>query len=57
MIKSNIYLCIYLSGFIKGDNVKIKRKVSPFFFLLPVYLSFIAVVSLFFARLHGLEVA
>ena len=29
--------------------------MSPFFFLLPVYLPFIAVLSLFFARLHGLK--
>ena len=34
-----------------------KRKVSPFFLLLPVYLPFIAVLSLFFARFHGLEAA
>ena len=41
----------------KGDDIKIKRKVSHFFLLLPVYLPFIAVHSLFFARLHGLEAA
>ena len=33
----------------KGDDIKIKRNISPFFFLLPVYLSFIAILSLFFA--------
>ena len=37
--------------------MKTKRKVSPIFLLLPVYLSFIALLSLFFARLHGLEAA
>ena len=31
----------------KGDDIKIKRKVSPFFLLPPVYLPFIAVLSLF----------
>ena len=31
----------------KGDNIKIKRKVSPCFFLLPVYLPCIAVLSPF----------
>ena len=41
----------------KVDDIKIKRKVSPFFLLLPVYLPFIAVLSLFFARLHGLKAA
>ena len=41
----------------KGDDIKIKRIVSSFFFPLPVYLAFIAILSLFFARFHGLEVA
>ena len=41
----------------KGDDIKIKRKVSPFFLLLPVYFPFIPVLSLFFARFHGLEAA
>ena len=41
----------------KGDDIKIKRNVSPFFLLPPVYLPFIAVLSLFFARFHGWEVA
>ena len=41
----------------KGDDIKIKRKVSAFFLLLPVYLPFIAVLSLFYARLHGWEAA
>ena len=41
----------------KGDDIKIKRIVSPFFLLLPVYLPFIAVLSLFFARLNGWEAA
>ena len=31
----------------KGDDIKIKRIVSPFFFLLAAYLAFIAVRSLF----------
>ena len=39
----------------KGDDIKIKRTVSPFFLLLLVYLLFIAVLSLFFARFYGLE--
>ena len=41
----------------KGDDIKIKRIVSPFFLPLPLYLAFTAVLSLFLARLHGLEVA
>jgi len=36
-----------------GDDIKIKRKVSAFFLPLHVYLAFIAILSLFFARLHG----
>ena len=40
----------------KGYDVKFKRKVSPFFLLHSgVYLPFIAVLSLFFAPLHGSE--
>ena len=41
----------------EDDDIKIGRKVSPFFLPLPVYLPFIAVFSPFFARLHGLEAA
>ena len=41
----------------KGDDIKIKRIVSPFFFPLPLDLAFTAVLSLFLARFHGLEVA
>ena len=41
----------------KVDDIKIKRKVSPFFLLLPVYLSFIAVLALLFARFNGLKEA
>ena len=41
----------------KVDDIKIKREVSPFFLPLPSYLPFIALLSLFFARLHGLEKA
>ena len=41
----------------KGDDIKIKRIVSPFFLPLPLYLAFTAVLSLFLARFHGLEVA
>ena len=33
-----------------------KRKVSPFF-LLPLYLSFVALLFVFLSRLHGLEAA
>ena len=40
-----------------GDDIKIKRIVSPFFLPLPLYLAFTAVLSLFLARFHGLEVA
>ena len=36
--------------FAKGDDIKSKRKVSPFFFRPPVYLPFIVVLSLFFKR-------
>ena len=39
----------------KGDDIKIKRKVSPFFLRLPVYLPLIALLSLFFAGLLGLK--
>ena len=49
--------CFFLARNSKGDDIKTKRKVSPFFLLLPVYLSFIALLSLFFVRLHGLEAA
>ena len=41
----------------KGDDIKIKRIVSPFFLPLPLYLAFTAVLSLLFARLHGLKAA
>ena len=41
----------------KGEDIKNKRKVSPVFLSLPVYLPCIALLSLFSARLHGLEAA
>ena len=41
----------------KVHDIKIKRKVSPFFLPLPVYVPFIALLSLFFARWRGLEAA
>ena len=41
----------------KGDDVKIKRIVSLFSLPLPLYLAFTAVLSLFLACFHGLEVA
>ena len=41
----------------KIDDIKIKRKVSPCFLPLPVYLPSIAVLFVFFARLQGLEAA
>ena len=41
----------------KVDDIKIKRIVSPFFLPLLLYLAFTAVLSLFLARFHGLEVA
>ena len=31
----------------KGDDIKIERKVSPFFLSLPIYLPFTAFLSLF----------
>ena len=34
----------------KGEDIKIKRIVNPFFVLLPVCIPFIAVLSLFLAR-------
>ena len=43
--------------FFKGKDIKIRRKVGPFFLLLPAYLTFIAVFSPFFARLHDFEAA
>ena len=41
----------------KVDDIKFERKVSAFFLPLPVYLSFIGLLSLFFARLLGLKKA
>ena len=41
----------------KGDDIKIKRTVSPFFLPLRLYLALTAVLSLFIARFHGLEEA
>ena len=41
----------------KVDDIKIKGKVSVFFLPLPVYLPFIALLSLLFARLQGLKKA
>ena len=35
----------------KGDDIKIKRLVSLFFFPLPVYLAFIALLSLVFREI------
>ena len=37
--------------------MKIKKKDSPFSLPPPVYLPFIVVLSLYFARLYGLEAA
>ena len=42
---------------IQVDDIKIKRKVSPFFLPQSVYLPFIALLSLYFARLLGLKKA
>ena len=39
----------------KGDDTKIKRRVSPFSLPPPFYLPFIVIRSPFFALLHGLE--
>ena len=41
----------------KVDDIKIKSKVSAFFLPLPVYLPFIALLSLVSARLLGLKKA
>ena len=41
----------------KGDDIKIKRIVGPFFLPLPCYLAFTAVLSLCLAHFHGFEVA
>ena len=41
----------------KVDDIKIKSKVSAFFLPLPVYLPFITLLSLLFARLQGLKKA
>ena len=59
----NIYVWIYeneakgLISSTKRDDIEIKRIVSLFFLPLPLYLAFTAVLSLFLARFHGLEVA
>ena len=39
------------------DDIKIKSKVSAFFLPLPVYLPFIALLPLLFARSQGLKKA
>ena len=39
------------------DDIKIKSKVTAFFLPLPVYLPFIALLSLLFSRLQGLKKA
>ena len=41
----------------KVDDIKIKSKFSTFCFPLPVYLPFLALFSLLFARLQGLTKA
>ena len=41
----------------KVDDIKIKSKVSAFFLPLPVYVPFITLLSLLFARLQGLKKA
>ena len=46
-----------LSGRFFLDDIKIKSKVSAFFLPLPVYLPFIALLSLLFAHLQGLKKA
>ena len=51
-LKSRPKLAFFLIRNSKGDNIKIKRKVSPFFLPLPIYLPFITILSLFFARLR-----
>ena len=56
-----IYVWIYENGVEKlnsrRDDIKTKSKVSAFFIPLPVYLPFIALLSLLFARLQGLKKA
>ena len=51
-LKSRPKRAFFLS---KVDDIKVKRKVSPFFLPLPVYLPFTALLSLFFARLLDLK--
>ena len=41
----------------KGDDIKMKRKVRPFFLSQLIYLPFIAVLFSNFLLLHGLKVA
>ena len=61
LICKDVYVWIYENGAkklnsrSKVDDIKIKRKLSPFFLPLAVYLPFLAFRSLFFARLRGLE--
>ena len=49
--------CFFLAGISKVDDIKMKRKVSPFFLSLPDYLPCIALLSLFSARLRGMKAA
>ena len=41
----------------KGDDIKIKRIVKPFFLPLPLYRAFTALLSLFLCPFHGLKAA
>ena len=49
--------CAFSGLFFYIDDIKIKSKVSAFFLPLPVYLLFIALLSLLFAHLQGLKKA
>ena len=55
-INSSIYNLTKSSSIQRG-RYKNERIVSPFFLPLPLYFAFIAVLSLFLARLHGLKAA
>ena len=56
-----IYVWIYENSVEKlnsrRDDIKTKNKVSAFFIPLPIYLPFIALLSLLFARLQALKKA
>ena len=54
-LKSRPKRAFFLAITSKVDDIKSKTKVSPFFFPLPVYLPFIALLSLFLCPFSWLE--